>query len=164
MPERRRKQKSDNQREQQVQRSWRCTMVKKAHPQRDCGPWRSHGRTGTSLERAAAHAQAQSQRFPDWNAACQRPTLENRKEWEKESNREKLLHMNPDLCCMLAYWKTGGNLQQWQEGKSVWSEAWEWWRRGARSADESGREVELGKGENRCFKCLSFFVSQYLNQ
>lgn len=29
--------------------------------------------------------------------------LENRKRWEERNNREKLLHMNPDLCCMLAY-------------------------------------------------------------
>lgn len=67
------------------------------------GPWSTCGRTGTSLERAAAHGQAQSQQYPDWNATCQRPTLENRKGWEERSNREKVLHMNPDLCCMLAY-------------------------------------------------------------
>lgn len=44
MPERRRKQKSDSQRGQQGERSWRCTMVEKAHPQRDC---RKHTPKGT---------------------------------------------------------------------------------------------------------------------
>lgn len=61
MPERRRKQKSDSQRGQQGQRSWRCPIVEKAHPQRDCGPWSSHGGTGTSLERAAAHPKTHRQ-------------------------------------------------------------------------------------------------------
>lgn len=84
MPERQRKQKTDSQRPEELE------VHQGGEGTPPNGPWSTHGRAGSSLQRAAAHGQAWSQWFPDWNTACQRPTVENRKGWKKRSSREKL--------------------------------------------------------------------------
>lgn len=76
MPERQRKQRSEN---QGTARPEELEVHQGREGTAQNGPWSTHCRTGTSFERAAAHGQAQSQWFPDWNAVCQTPPLENRK-------------------------------------------------------------------------------------